>query len=187
MPLPPRSTQFLGIRQVAGWRLKLYGIAVHDRLPRPSLVSAALEQAAAVVPSREAGCGFVIAHDARPGCFVPADWWRGVDLHQRYFQSPLDDPAAIVERTEPNAVGCVWELAVVAHEAAARARHSDERDAYLADVFSVACQLRPDEQPHRPRHPPDMAARPGDRSLELLPAIRAGTSRALPPTPKSGR
>jgi len=116
MSLPPRRTRSLGIQKVAGWRLKVYSIAVHDGLARPALTNAALDRAVAALPSAEPGFGFLIAHDARPGCFVLIDWWRGVDLHQRYFQSPLDAPAALVDRVEPDAVGCVWELAVIAHE-----------------------------------------------------------------------
>ncbi|NJC72149.1 hypothetical protein HC031_20865 [Planosporangium thailandense] len=65
MPLPSRPTAPLGVREIAGWSLKVYGIAAHDPVPRSSLVAAALEHAADVLPATQPGHGFVIAHEAR--------------------------------------------------------------------------------------------------------------------------
>lgn len=114
--------------------LKIYGIAATAPLPRPELVAAARRLAATTAPGGT--LGWATAHDARPACFVLVNWWRGVDLAQRYFRSPLDDPAAL-EPFEEGTVGCVWELAVTAHERLAWIRHmGGAPEDYLGDVLS---------------------------------------------------
>jgi hypothetical protein len=45
-----------------------------------------------------------------------------VDLFQRYFRAPLEQPARL-ELVETGQVGCVWELEVVAFEREAWLRH----------------------------------------------------------------
>jgi hypothetical protein len=115
--------------EIAGWRVKVSGIAVHTPTPRRILVEAALVHGATVFggvgdamsPDRIA---FAIVHDARPACFVLLNWWAAnrLDLHQRYFTAPLEQPHAL-HLVPGTAIGCVWELAVVAHERAAWVRH----------------------------------------------------------------
>lgn len=98
--------------------------------------------AAAARPAATAthGVGFLLAHQARPACFVLLDWWQdSYDLKQRYYTSPLDHPDNLVELSG-DAVGCVWELEVLLHERAAWVDHvlnspADDFQAYLQDVF----------------------------------------------------
>jgi hypothetical protein len=98
--------------------------------------------AAAALPAATAthGVGFLLAHQARPACFVLLDWWQdGYDLKQRNYTSPLDHPGDLVELSGV-AVGCVWELEVLLHESAAWIDHvlnseADDYQAYLQDVF----------------------------------------------------
>ena len=141
----PRHVRALGILEVTGWRLKQYVMTVTpDDVPDPRLLSAAGAIAAAALPAATAthGVGFLLAHQARPACFVLLDWWHcGYDLIQRYYTSPLDNPDELVELSS-GAVGCVWELEVLLHERAAWIDHvlnseADDFQAYLHDVIPV--------------------------------------------------
>ena len=139
----PRPVRAVGILEVAGWRLKQYVMTVTpESVPDPRLLSATAAMAAAALPAATAthGVGFLLAHQARPACFVLLDWWQdGYDLKQRYYTSPLDHPDELVELSS-DAVGCVWELEVLLHERAAWIDHvlnseGDDFQAYLQDVF----------------------------------------------------
>jgi hypothetical protein len=114
----PRAVTQYGVEVINGWSTKVYGL----REPQPALITAAKEIAREVLPPGE-GAAFVIAHRARPACFVLVYWWATeVDLSLRYFRSPLERPAEL-ESLPANAVGCVWELALVGHERDAWVRH----------------------------------------------------------------
>jgi hypothetical protein len=139
----PRPVRAVGILEVAGWRLKQYVMTVTpEDVPDPRLLIAAAAMAAAALPAAVAthGVGFLLAHQARPACFVLLDWWQdGYDLKQRYYTSSLDHPDDLVEDSG-DAVGCVWELEVLLHERAAWIDHVlngevDDFQAYLQDVF----------------------------------------------------
>jgi hypothetical protein len=57
-----------------------------------------------------------VVHEAVPACFLAVHWWAtSVDLFQRYFRAEHGSPERLVE-VESATIGCVWELAVVAHE-----------------------------------------------------------------------
>jgi hypothetical protein len=129
--------------EVAGWRIKQYVMTVTpEDVPDPQLLSATAALAAAALPAATAthGVGFLLAHQARPACFVLLDWWQdGFDLKQRYYTSPLVHPDDLVE-LPGESVGCVWELEVLIHERAAWIDHvlnsePDDFQAYLRDVF----------------------------------------------------
>jgi hypothetical protein len=94
----------------------VYGLAVHGR-PSAELVTAARALARDVLPAgEETAAAFVIAHEARPACFVLVYWWAtSVDLCLQYYRSPLDRPAEL-EPLPANSAGCVWELALAEHE-----------------------------------------------------------------------
>lgn len=120
-PHRPRPIRFGGRHDVAGWRLKLYGIATPGNEPRAALVDAALATAADALPqppeaADRYGVGFVVVHDAADFGFVLVDWWYGEnEIHQRLFSASLDEPAALRPHFN-EAIGCVWELAVVDFE-----------------------------------------------------------------------
>jgi hypothetical protein len=103
--------------------LKHYGIALHDRVPRPALVAATRRVAREVVP--DGAPGFTIAHDAATAALVLVCWWANEnELHQRTFASPLDDPGGL-EPADGTGMACVWELEVI----------DFERRAWLEDVL----------------------------------------------------
>jgi hypothetical protein len=140
----PRPLTFYGVEEFGDWRTKVYGIAVRGGEPRSEFVVAAgicaRDVLAARQPNEKARAAFVIAHDARPACFVLVHWWQGVDLFQLAFRAPLDAPSALTP-LETGAIGCVWELAIIAFERDAWLRNvvagpnGADIDAYLLDVF----------------------------------------------------
>lgn len=144
-PHRPRAISFHGVEAIAGWTVKMYGIAVHAA-PRAELVAATAKIAATALPQPPRdhgryGVGFAVAHDAADYCFALVDWWSGEnEIHQRLFSAPLDRPDAL--RPHPGeAIGCVWELAVTDFERRAWLRHvlanpeGPDLDAYVADSF----------------------------------------------------
>jgi hypothetical protein len=121
MDYEPRSISLLD----RDGRLKHYGIALHDRVPRPALAAATRRVAGEVIP--DGASGFTIAHDGATAGFVFACWWANEnELHRRMFVAPLDDPAAL-EPADGTAMACVWELEVI----------DFERRAWLEDVLKA--------------------------------------------------
>lgn len=103
--------------------LKHYGIALHDRVPRPALTAATRRAAHEVIP--DGVFGFTIAHDAATAGLGLVYWWANEnELHKRVFASPLDDPGEL-EPADGTGVACVWELEVI----------DFERRAWLDDVL----------------------------------------------------
>lgn len=146
-PYEPRPLRFIRRERFGNWRLKVYGIAASNDLPRAELVDATVELAADILPQPAVaddryGVGFVIAHDAATLGIALVYWWQSLnELHQRIFTSPLDDVTALTKLENP-AAGCVWELRIVDFES--RAWHEDvlanpagpDLDRYLAREFN---------------------------------------------------
>jgi hypothetical protein len=132
-PHRPRSIRFLGVSELSGWQVKLYGIAWQGEQPRQQLIRAATRAAAQALPAparqlggTEAdryGLGFCVIHDASDRCFVLCHWWAAEnELHQRMFSAPLDAPGTLAPHPS-EAIGCVWELEVIDFERRAWLRH----------------------------------------------------------------
>ena len=110
MDYQPRSISLLE----RDGRLKHYGIALHDRVPRPALAAATRRVAHEVVP--DGAFGFTIAHDAASAGLGIVYWWANEnEIHQRVFASPLDDPGAL-QPADSSGMACVWELEVIDFE-----------------------------------------------------------------------
>jgi hypothetical protein len=121
MEYEPRSISLLA----RDGQLKHYGIAVHERVPRPALAEATRRVALEVVP--EGASGFTIAHDAATAGLALVFWWANEnELHQQTFAAPLDDPGGL-ERADGTGMACVWELEVI----------DFERRAWLEDVLKA--------------------------------------------------
>lgn len=131
-PHRTRPIRFVELHELAGWRLKVYLIQAPGSPPAPPLIAAALDVASDVLPaaerddgpgSRHFAVGFVVVHQAADFAFVLVDWWAGEnEVHQHLHSAPLDRPDQL--RPHPGqAVGCVWELAVVDFERRAWLRH----------------------------------------------------------------
>ncbi|WP_214318294.1 hypothetical protein [Nonomuraea sediminis] len=137
----PRNIAYLGLRELPGWRVKLYGIAWQGAEPRPDLLQAGAELAGRVLLEQRDhhGLGFCVVHEARGMTYVLVDWWACEnEIHQRLF-STSDDAFA---PHPSDAIGCVWELAVVDFERRAWLRHvlanpgGPDEDAYLRETFN---------------------------------------------------
>ncbi len=130
-PYRRRPLRFIGRERLGDWRLKLYGIALPGRAPRPELVDATLALAAEALPrpavaANRYGTGFVIAHDATASCIGLIYWWEQLnELHQRVFVGPKDRPDGMAPLRHP-AAGCVWELGIL----------DFERRAWVEDVLA---------------------------------------------------
>jgi hypothetical protein len=126
-----RRLAFIRDQIVAGWRLKVYGIAARGPSPRSALVEATVDLAARVLPQpptgdERSGIGFVIAHEAASICIGLVYWWDYAnELHHRVYIAPQDEPAALTKLSDPGS-GCVWELGII----------DFERRAWLADVLA---------------------------------------------------
>jgi hypothetical protein len=127
----PRSARFIRIARLGDWRVKIYGIATPGRTPRPALVDATVDLAAATLPQPalaegRMGIGIAIAHDGAMASMGLIYWWQAAnELHQRVFVGPLEDPRAMKPLANP-AAGCVWELGVL----------DFERRAWIEDVLA---------------------------------------------------
>lgn len=143
-----RAVRPLGLRQLAGWTLKLYGIAYEGRQPRPELVDAAIRAASSALPNPAVdvdryGLGFLGIHDGRDSNFVFVSWWQNEnELQHRVFFSTPEQPGQLRPATPEDPIACVWDLSVIAHEREAWIRHmlakrtGVDAEAYLADAFS---------------------------------------------------
>ena len=110
MHYEPRCISFL----VREGRVKHYGIARHDRAPRPALVDATREVARATIPG--AALGFTIAHDAATAGLGLVYWWANEnEIHYRVFAAPREDPGAL-EPADGTGMACVWELEIIDFE-----------------------------------------------------------------------
>jgi hypothetical protein len=115
----PRTVSFL---EREG-RLKHYGIAMHDRVPRPALVSETRRLAGEIVPA--GAYGFTIAHDAAGAALGLVYWWANDnEIHSRVFAAPRNAPREL-EPANGTGMACVWELEVI----------DFERRAWLDDVL----------------------------------------------------
>jgi len=130
-PYRRRPLRFIGRERLGDWRIKVYGIALPGRAPRPELVEATLSLAAEALPRPAVaedryGAGFVIAHDAMESCIGLVYWWEQLnELHQRVFVGPKDRPDGMTALRHP-AAGCVWELGIL----------DFERRAWVEDVLA---------------------------------------------------
>ncbi|HXV34466.1 MAG TPA: hypothetical protein VD769_10700 [Gaiellaceae bacterium] len=130
-PYRPRHVRFVRREEVAGWQLKLYGIALNGKEPDPAFVEATRDLAASILPRPAAsdvryGVGFATAHDAASAYIALVYWWANEnELHQRIFVSPKNEPIAFVP-VENQPAGCVWELEIV----------DFERRAWIEDVLA---------------------------------------------------
>lgn len=144
----PRPVTPLGVEDIEGWRVKLYGIAYGRDQPRPELLDASLAAAALDLPQPAVGdsrygVGFLGVHDGRGGNFVFLDWWaQENELHHVVFFSSATEPAELRRGADGDPIACAWDLTVVGHERDAWVRHvlanpsGPDLDAYLADQLS---------------------------------------------------
>src|SRR4051812_8953084 len=96
-----RAVRPLGVRELTGWRMKVYGIAVTGEVPRDEVVAAGVDVAAKTLPPARrddplGGYGFVIVHEGESACYYLVFWWLDeIFLGHRIFVAPLARPRAV--------------------------------------------------------------------------------------------
>lgn len=131
-PYSPRPIRFLELAEEDGWRVKVYGISVHNEQPEAHVVTAAKRLAFERLPipatgNERYGAAILIVHEAQEGNFVLVDWWFGENMLKNYvYFSSLDDPTAFEDISASGTMACVWELRVL----------SFERQAWLETVLA---------------------------------------------------
>jgi hypothetical protein len=119
MAYEPRTISYLDRDE----RFKHYGIALHDRVPRPALAAATRKAASEVVP--DGAVGFTIAHDGATAGLALVYWWDNEnEIHHRFFSSSFDDLGNL-SPYDGTGFSCVWEMEVI----------DFERRAWLEDVL----------------------------------------------------
>lgn len=148
MTFAPRPTRAAGVSEHGGRRLKRYEITVDGAAVDPDVIAAAARILDASARAEDVrAVGFAVLHVGLDAVWLLSAHWRDDILHQTMHSAPLDSPTELVPVTTGGPVGCVWELAVHAHERDAWIRHGLEPeagpdlDAYLADVMVAS----PDE------------------------------------------
>lgn len=120
-PHADRPTEFLGVWQLGGWRVKVFGVAYEGETVAPRLLDDAKSLAARALPQPAAdgsryGVGFVVVHDGRGGNWVLVDWWANDnELNQVLYQSSDEAPSDF-EHVTSGLISCVHEMKVIVHE-----------------------------------------------------------------------
>lgn len=115
--------RFLELWQEAGWRLKVYTIAIPGNPISPELVQAAKQVAQrwlrqpAAPNQRSHEVGFIGIHEGRGANFVFVDWWADEsELHHHLYMSPVDRPSELQYVTPTGLVASVWDLRIMCFE-----------------------------------------------------------------------
>jgi hypothetical protein len=120
-----RLVRFIGIWEMNGWKLKVYGISATRDLSDKDTVSAVMieggRRMAETVFTRDPttnsyGLGYVILHEGLLANWLLLDWWADeIQIRHQLYKSGSADPAAF-ERVTSDLIACIWELRVVGFE-----------------------------------------------------------------------
>ncbi|MFC4076087.1 isochorismatase [Salinithrix halophila] len=117
----PRPIQFQELWKPRDWQIKVYGITAPSCKLTPSLLEAAKETVASILPSGAQeegrhGVGFMGVHAATDGNFLFVDWWWNTyELNHQSFLAPPDS-AQFKNVTPTGRMFCIWELYVLGFE-----------------------------------------------------------------------
>jgi len=146
-PYRPRCTVTHGVRERAGWRVKLIGITAAGDLPGDDVLQAAFDATMeqlpqpARTPSRS-GVAFAVVHLGTEALWVNIGWWELDILYQRLLRADLG-ATDLRPVPEDGPTACVWELLAFEHEREAWVEHTLTRpadpdlDAYLAAKLTI--------------------------------------------------
>jgi hypothetical protein len=133
-----RPVRFMGVRSLAGWRIKTYAIAYDGRVPEDSAFAPARALAAAALPqpprtAERPGIAVAIEHRGRGIDYFVLGWWdRQNELPLRIWVREHEANATWRAAQGSESV-CVWDLQVLAFE----------RDAYVATLLAGARDAEP--------------------------------------------
>lgn len=146
-PYRPRRTKTLGVRERAGWRVKLIGITATDDLPADDVRHAAFDATMEQLPrpartDTRAGVAFAVIHLGAEALWVNIGWWELDILYQRLLRADLGT-TDLRPVPENGPTACVWELLAFEHEREAWVEHALTRpadpdlDGYLNAQLSI--------------------------------------------------
>jgi len=127
----PRAITFNELISVNGWHIKVYTITNGQTFNSFHILKNAAEHlpvwldqiANEKLPNY--GQAFLIVHEAREGAWILLNWWTGGEMiATKVFFSSFETPNIITDSPySTNALLCVWELEVFAHERASWIKH----------------------------------------------------------------
>ncbi|SFJ18382.1 hypothetical protein [Thermoflavimicrobium dichotomicum] len=130
-PYQKRAIMFLELWNPGDWNIKVYGITSPSRDLDKTLIKAAKDTIASILPRQATGegrhgVGFMGIHAADDGNFLFADWWW--NENELYHYSFIASPGSIVFHnvTPTGRMFCIWELYVLGYE----------REAWIRSVLS---------------------------------------------------
>ncbi len=146
----PRRIEFAELLRVGDWDIKIYTITTK----RKFCSVMALENIEKLMPAwieelEESNLlnhkiAFLIVHEAREGIWVLFNWWTGREMidSKVYFSEFGKSEKLIPTPFESNALICIWELEVFAHERKAWIENilvdKPNLEAYLSDTLTTA-------------------------------------------------
>lgn len=145
-PYRPRPTRFTEVRDLNGWKLKIYQITLDGRPIANKVVEAAIDciSIRSIWPvGIEHQYGVVILHQGEQAVWALLQVWVNDILRQFIFFAPLDDATSFDVSPMPGFNECVWELEVTMHERDAWVRHvmanpdNPRFDDYLNDSIRI--------------------------------------------------
>lgn len=130
-PFAPRSIVPRGVRELAGWQLKIYevnaapaGVDWNDLTDGLALAGAALPQPP--VAKGRAGLGFLIIHPNVAFYYIILNWWDNEnELFSRAFVTKRPPGAGWIAGADQHSF-CVWDMEVM----------SFEREQWIATMLS---------------------------------------------------
>ncbi len=124
-PFVPRRVSPLPLATTKGWQLKRYAILSEGRDFDESVAQAALQAVSAQLPKAgkladtagNHGIGIQIIHFAETAVVSPSFFWQWGSVLAQLGQvrAPWENPTAF-EVGEPQIIGCIWEMEIVAQE-----------------------------------------------------------------------
>ncbi len=136
-PYRLRPTHMTGVREMNGWKLKIYEISLTGQSIASDVVAAAMDcvRERTVWPTDvDPKCGFLVLHQGEQAVWALANVWVNDILRQFVHFAPLTNPTHFDVSPMSGFNSCVWELEVTKHE----------RDAWIRNVMSDPGNRQPD-------------------------------------------
>lgn len=119
-----RSTRFVSVWTVNGWRFKVYHISVFMRKNLPiryhKPTKETIKEALKLVNKDLLNyrVGFCGVHEGTRGLFVFVDWWSDKkELHHVGYYSEYREKLKLERLAKSEPIACVWDLRIMSWEA----------------------------------------------------------------------
>lgn len=121
-----RPIRFMEIYQHQDWRIKIYGISIHNEFVRAEIIENAKKSLTAwlekanIYPLDTYQIATLILHEGKEGCFAIINWWIDENMLQQFvYLAPYDNLSQFCLFSDKGIVTCVWEMAVLWFERSA--------------------------------------------------------------------